>query len=114
MPAIDSIPQAPSRTQPAGRRPKELWQRTPAGRELLRRTILRTRPWEASRGPVTPEGKRRCAGNSRKQQKGRFSVRQMRSAVAQTHTLIRELAHVTRAISAGSACGIERPAILDE
>ena len=46
--------------------------------------------------------------------KGKYSVRQMRSAVSETHNLIKELAHVTRAVTTDIACEIERPAILDE
>ena len=58
------------RRQAAGRRNRLLrCSLTPEGRERLRQTALKNRPWKLSTGPRTEEGKKRSAANGRWRQK---------------------------------------------
>jgi len=47
---------------------------TPEGREKLRQTALRNKPWQFSTGPKTAEGKAIVARNGKARQKGPTSV----------------------------------------
>jgi len=51
------------RKSPTGRRPYRL---TPEGLESRRRTIRWVKPWQWTRGPVTPQGKARSSRNALK------------------------------------------------
>lgn len=64
---------------------------TEAGREKLRRTALRHRPWEASTGPKTDAGKARSAANGRARQRGAKSVRDRRAELADVQTMIQRM-----------------------
>ena len=55
---------------------------TPEGRERVRASTLKNRPWEHSTGPKTAEGRRRSALNGKRLQKGPISVREARRQVA--------------------------------
>lgn len=52
---------------------------TPEGREKLRETALRNRPWKFSTGPRTAAGKARVALNGKRRQAGTRSVRELRA-----------------------------------
>src|SRR4051812_39756652 len=85
-------PPSPSPPNPrrveAGRRNRALRRGlTDAGRERLRQAALANRPWEASTGPRTPEGKARAAANGKLGQKGPKSVRELRAELAEVHNL---------------------------
>ena len=78
--------------QAAGRRNRLLrGPLTPEGRERLRQTALRNKPWMSSTGPRTEAGKARSAANGRWRQKGERSVRQIRAAVADVWSLIEQM-----------------------
>ena len=65
---------------------------TPAGREKLRQSALKHRPWRFSTGPRTPEGKAKVALNGKNRQKGAVSVRELRSKMCDIHVLLAEMA----------------------
>ena len=65
---------------------------TPAGREKLRQSALKHRPWRFSTGPRTPEGKAKVALNGKKRQSGTVSVREVRTAMCDIHVLLAEMA----------------------
>jgi hypothetical protein len=65
-------------------------------RERLRAAALANRPWEKTRGPITPEGKARCAQNGRFNQRGEKSRRELRADVAGVLALIREMTATRR------------------
>jgi hypothetical protein len=52
---------------------------TPAGRERLRQTALRFRPWRFSTGPKTAAGKLAAARNGKKSQRHAVSVSEQRA-----------------------------------
>lgn len=52
---------------------------TEAGREKLRQSALKHRPWQHSTGPRTDRGKRHSADNGRYRQRGGRSIRQMKA-----------------------------------
>ena len=64
---------------------------TPAGREQLRRAILRRQPWRNSTGPKTPEGKEQSALNGKVRQTGPYSVREYRRNLAPYRELLKEM-----------------------
>jgi hypothetical protein len=72
-----------------------------AGRERLRITILKNKPWLKSTGPTTPEGRARAAENGRANQKDVLSVRQARAVLAQVRSLIRVTADITAQVCGG-------------
>ena len=63
----------------------------PEGRERLRESALRDRPWLHSTGPRTPDGKARVALNGKARQKGRLSVRELRASLADVRELVRRM-----------------------
>ena len=65
--------------------------RTPAGRERLRQSTLKNKPWLWSTDPRTPEGKAKVAANGRKHQKGEKSVRQLRASVADVRLMVERM-----------------------
>src|SRR5262245_8611351 len=65
---------------------------SPAGRERLRQAALANRPWLASTGPRTPEGKSRAARNGKRRQKGGQSVREVRRSLAEVVGLVNDMA----------------------
>src|SRR5215470_11303114 len=65
---------------------------TPEGRERLRQAALTNRPWLASTGPRTAEGKARAARNGKARQKGQQSVREVRRSLAEVVGLVNDLA----------------------
>ena len=71
---------------------------TPEGREALRQTALRWKPWQSSTGPRTPEGKAQVANNGRLRQKGEVSAREIRRQLAGVNSFITELAAMRRSI----------------
>ena len=64
---------------------------TPEGRERLRRSALRNRPWEHSTGPRTPSGKAQSARNGKNSQKGPLSLREVRAALKGVGELVRHM-----------------------
>ncbi len=77
---------------------------TAEGRERLRQTALKNRPWEASTGPRTAEGKARAARNGKKRQLGPRSVREIKRDLAALRGLAREM-HEGRRLAEGLASG---------
>jgi hypothetical protein len=75
---------------------------TPEGREALRQAALANRPWDASTGPRTPEGKARAARNCKVLQKGASSVRERRAELAGVAGLLADM-RTCRRIAAGLA-----------
>jgi hypothetical protein len=71
---------------------------TPEGRAKLRATALRSRLWEHSTGPRTPEGKARSAANGRRTQKGPLSVRQMRAMAREAKELVQAMEAARRTL----------------
>ena len=61
---------------------------TDQGRERLRESAMKKRPWLYSTGPRTDEGKTRSANNGRYAQKGDRSQRQVRAGVADVQQMI--------------------------
>lgn len=73
----------------AGRRNRRLrGELTEAGRDRLRQSALRHRPWTRSTGPKTPTGKARAAANGKVRQTRPRSVREARADAAETRDLI--------------------------
>ena len=64
---------------------------TPEGRERLRQSALKHKPWRFSTGPRTPEGKAQMAINAKRRQKGPRSVREVRADLADVRALLREM-----------------------
>jgi hypothetical protein len=71
---------------------------TEAGRQKMRESALRNRPWEHSTGPRTPEGKLRAAQGAKKRQKGPHSVREVRADVAEIRALVQQLKQSRNAV----------------
>jgi hypothetical protein len=65
---------------------------TPEGLERLRQCALANRPWEASTGPRTPEGKAQAACNGKLRQKGEKSTREVASSLAEVMALLEDMA----------------------
>jgi len=65
---------------------------TAKGRERLRQSAMKNRPWTFSTGPKTPQGKARAAANGRGKQRGDTSIRQVRAELADVRSLIQEMA----------------------
>jgi hypothetical protein len=61
---------------------------TPQGRETLRQTALRNKPWRFSTGPNTIGGKAIAAANGRCRQKGPTSVRVARKEARAVRVMI--------------------------
>ena len=70
---------------------------SPAGREKLRQTALKHRPWRFSTGPRTPEGKAKVALAARKRKKGAKSVRELRTELGELNALLAGMAASRRA-----------------
>jgi hypothetical protein len=64
---------------------------TPEGREKLRQTALRNKPWQFSTGPKTAEGKAVVASNGKARQKGPTSVREARAEARAVRGLIQAM-----------------------
>lgn len=75
----------------AGRVNQKKSKLTPDGRERLRQTALRNKPWRFSTGPRTPEGKATSALNGKKRQLGPRSVREIRSDLAGLRDLLKQM-----------------------
>ena len=60
--------------------------------EHLRQSALRHQPWLRSTGPLTEEGKRRCAQNGRSHKPDPNSRRQIRAGVRQVYAAIASMA----------------------
>ena len=67
------------------------------GVERLRAAALANRPWERTRGPITPEGKARSRENGRSRQRGK-SRRQMQAELAHVLALIRQMQATRRSL----------------
>jgi hypothetical protein len=63
---------------------------TPEGREKLRQSALRTRPWEYC-GPRSPAARAQSRLNGKARQKGPHSVREVRAALAEVRDLIKQM-----------------------
>ena len=72
---------------------------TAAGREKLRQAALTNRPWEHSTGPQSVTGKARSALNGALWQKGRYSIRQIRTLVADDDGLAHSMVELRRLLS---------------
>jgi hypothetical protein len=64
---------------------------TEGGREKLRETALRNRPWLHSTGPRTQQGKARAAMNGKARQKGELSIRELRATLSDVGQLVRQM-----------------------
>ena len=53
---------------------------------------MRNRPWEKTRGPISPEGRARASKNGRSKQRGEKSRREMQAELAGVLTLINQMA----------------------
>jgi hypothetical protein len=63
---------------------------TEAGRERLRESALRHRPWQHATGPRTAQGKAQAAKNGKKRQCGALSVREVRGGLEALRQLLQE------------------------
>jgi len=61
---------------------------TPEGRQRLRESTLRHKPWKHATGPKTPEGKARAAQNGRYRQHGELSRRQLEREMAEVGSVL--------------------------
>ncbi len=76
----------------AGRRNRRLRRGlTPEGRERLRLSAIKHRPWRYSTGPKTPQGKARSAENGRVRQKGAVSKRELGKELVDTQTAAEQM-----------------------
>src|SRR5437764_8345038 len=64
---------------------------TPKGRERLRQAALKHRLWLSSTGPRSDAGKARAAANGKVRQRGKLSVREVRSLVAAEVDLVSDM-----------------------
>ncbi len=71
---------------------------SPAGREKLRQTALKHRPWRFSTGPRTPEGKAKVALNGKKRQRDELSVREIRTELGESNALLTAMAASRQAV----------------
>ena len=62
---------------------------TEEGRQRLRISALRNKPWLSTTGPKTPEGRAQAARNGKRRQKGPLSVREARAELAKVRAMIR-------------------------
>src|SRR4051812_38957409 len=74
---------------------------TEAGRERLRQSALKHRPWEHSTGPRTPEGKAQAASNGKKNQRGPRSVREVRAELKALRQVLRDMRQTRRQVAGG-------------
>ena len=92
----------------AGRRNRQLDKGlTPEGRQRLREAALAGRPWEASTGPRTPEGKARSARNCKVLQKGELSVRELQAELAGVAGLLAGMRRCRLAADQASDAGVQ-------
>lgn len=93
-------PPNPKRVAAGRRNRKKRGPLTRGGREKLRQTALKNRPWEKSTGPKTPEGKARSAANVEKwRQPGR--KRQIRTSLGDVNVLMEEMARLRWLLESG-------------
>ena len=71
---------------------------TSAGREALRLTAKKNRPWRHSTGPRTAAGKAKVAANGKVRQKGSRSVRELKAELVDVRELITTMAAARRAV----------------
>src|SRR5947209_11587459 len=96
MTPTEPRPKNPKRVA-AGRRNRALRQGlTEAGRQRLRESALRHRPWEHATGPRTPAGKARSAANGRVRQFGPRSIREIRGDLAELRGLLQDMRSARR------------------
>ncbi len=74
---------------------------TPEGRQRLRETALRNRPWEHSTGPRTPEGKSRASQNGKYRQKDEMSRREVQLELCELNALLIGMATSRRTVIGG-------------
>ena len=67
---------------------------SPEDRQRRREVALKYRPWQYTRGPITPEGKAKVAQNGRYAQKNAVSRRQKEKETAEAHILLTQMAAV--------------------
>jgi hypothetical protein len=72
---------------------------TPEGREKLRQSALKHRPWRYATGPRTPEGKAKAALNARRRQVGDLSVRELQRQLANVNRLFDGLVAVRQMVA---------------
>ena len=65
---------------------------TPEGRQSLRETALRNKPWLHSTGPRSAIGKAKAALNGKKRQVDDVSVRELRSELSDVGCMLERLA----------------------
>jgi hypothetical protein len=59
---------------------------------------LANRPWEKTRGPITPEGKARSRENCRSKQRGAKSRRELQAELADVLALIHQMQATRRSL----------------
>ena len=69
------------------------------GRERLRQAAIENRPWTASTGPRTAEGKAQAILNGKRRQKKPLSVREIRHSLAEFANLASEMMEARRLIN---------------
>lgn len=78
---------------------------TDAGRQRLRETALRHKPWKHSTGPKTPEGKAQVIENGKKRQLGPRSVREIQADMAGLRDLLEDMRATRSEVSQGCVPG---------
>src|SRR5262249_35003500 len=92
-------PKSPRRVEGGRRNRSRRGPLTPGGRERLRQSALRNRPWEHSTGPRTPSGKAQSARNGKSRQKGPLSLREVRAALKGVGELVRHMREAREQLS---------------
>src|SRR5262245_25874407 len=68
---------------------------TSEGREKLRQSALRNRPWE-HRGPRSPAARAQSKSNGKARQRGPLSVREVRAELKEVRELIQQMREVRK------------------
>ena len=93
----DTVPN-PRRVEAGRRNRRKRRGLTAEGRQRLRESALKHKPWRFTTGPRTPEGKTKVALNGQKRQVGDISVRDLRQELGETNQALADLAAIRRQI----------------
>ena len=99
MPQHPRSPLNPRRVEAGRRNRKKRGPLSAEGRERLRQTALKNKPWLHSTGPRTPEGKKKAAANGRKTQRGTKSLREIRAELDDDVALIAQMRSLIGALA---------------